>query len=235
MKKSVWSCVYVSAAVIAFAVLPGCIDSKTSDRAEDSEPPAVDRSLKEPALSEQASGSETLSITGQMTLLDIERSLGVSATDLAEKLDLPPDVSKDETLGMLRQTYPFTMDRVRDLVAEHARGAGSAAMKIEHVSERTDHATSPEEPQLARGRGAEAQTGVLITGQMTLREIESRSGVSARLIAEKLGLPPVASLETPLGKLRRTYRFTMQDVRSIVADQLNNTKLQPSPPRDSGS
>jgi hypothetical protein len=93
------------------------------------------------------------------------------------------------------------------------------------------HPEPEEEPQLTRGRGAVDQSGVLITGQTTLMEIESRTGVSARLIAEKLRLPSQVPLDMPLGKLRKVHRFTMQDLRSIVSDQLKNTELRPSPPR----
>jgi hypothetical protein len=237
MNKMRWSVVIISAVLLAIAAVLflGATNGKNPALAEETEPlPSADQSQKRQTAPEQVIREETLSITGQMTLLEIERSYGISASEIAKKLNLPPGVSKDETLGRLRQSHPFTMDQVRDIVVELTEGKGliNPSKEVEQVADGAKQAaTHEEEPQLTRGRGAEDQTGFLITGQMTLREIETRSGVSARLISEKLRLPPHAPLDMPLGKLRRMYRFTMQDVRSIISDQLKGTKLQPSPPR----
>jgi len=241
MKKTRQSLAFVSTVILVFAVviLLSCIDSNNPAKVENSEPlPIADQSQKRPTAPAQADREETDSITGQMTLRDIQRNSGVSATEIAKKLNLPLDVSKDEPLGRLRQSNPFTMDQVRNIVVELAEGKApmNSSEGIEQVADREKQAAAhEEEPQLSRGRGSEDQSGVLITGQTTLREIESRSGISAREIAEKLRLPPQSSLDMSLGKLRRTYRFTMQDVRSVVSDLLKETKLQPSPPRDSAT
>jgi len=176
----------------------------------------------------------TTVITGQMTLAEIERATGVPAAKIAAGLDLPADVSSREPLGRLRQKYPFTIDEVRNIgadraevaaIAASAEAAPGAAKEIEQVAGAAGQTEShDEEPQLTRGRGAEDPSGVLITGQMTLREIEMRSGVSARLVADRLGLPRHASLDLPLGKLRKTYRFTMQDLRDIVSDLMTHPR-----------
>lgn len=52
------------------------------------------------------------------------------------------------------------------------------------------------EEKLTRGRMAEDPSGILITGQMTLLDIENETGIPTRKIADKLGLPP----NTPLNE-----------------------------------
>ena len=74
-----------------------------------------------------------------------------------------------------------------------------------------------EEPKLTRGRRTEDQTGLLVTGQMTLHEIERQTGIPAREIAVRLGFPRNVPLDERLGRLRKLYRFTMQDVREIIS------------------
>jgi hypothetical protein len=53
---------------------------------------------------------------------------------------------------------------------------------------------------------------------MTLYDIESQTGVPAWAIADRLGLPPSASLAERLGRLRKAHFFTMQDVRNALSD-----------------
>ncbi len=65
----------------------------------------------------QEAGTAEAVITGKMTLREVGRTTGVEAKDIAARLGLPADVSLDETLGRLRQTYAFEMQAVRDVVA----------------------------------------------------------------------------------------------------------------------
>jgi hypothetical protein len=57
---------------------------------------------------------------------------------------------------------------------------------------------------------------LVITGRMSLLEIERATGLSGRTIADKVGLPPTVSLSEPLGRLRRQYGFEIQAVRDVV-------------------
>jgi len=79
------------------------------------------------------------------------------------------------------------------------------------------HGRMEEEQKITRGKMDEDQSGILITGQISLYEIEKRTGVPAQKIIEKLGLPQNVSRQENIGRLRRRYRFTLQDVRDIVA------------------
>jgi hypothetical protein len=111
------------------------------------------------------------------------------------------------------------MDEVRDVVTDLSSVAveNLPAETTEHRSAEQEGLDQEEEPQLTRGRYAQDTSGFLITGQMSLYEIEVRTGVSVRLIAQRLGLPSGAPLGERLGRLRKVYSFTMLDVRDAVA------------------
>lgn len=168
-------------------------------------------------------GSIAIIIAGQTTLRQLEKTTGIPAKEIAENLGLPAKVSLDESFGRLRKRYPFTLQDVRDVVTEALNKRASPIEKIEEKKEPSEHQVKkgeePEhEPKLTRGVRAEDQSGILITGRMTLYEIEKETGVSARKIADKLGLPEMVSLDETLGRLRKRYLFAMQDVRDAVAD-----------------
>ena len=55
-------------------------------------------------------------------------------------------------------------------------------------------------------------------GMMTLKEIEDLTGVPTVYLLEHLSLPHDVSPDERLGRLRRIYGFTMQDVRRIVVE-----------------
>jgi len=74
-----------------------------------------------------------------------------------------------------------------------------------------------EENKLVRGRLEEETSGILITGQMTLNEVEELTGISAAEILKSLGLPANTSKKEALGRLRRRYGFTLQELRDVVA------------------
>jgi hypothetical protein len=57
---------------------------------------------------------------------------------------------------------------------------------------------------------------LLITGQQTLYDIERATGISARSIANRLGLPSSAPLNETLGRLRRRYGIKIEAVRDLV-------------------
>lgn len=57
-------------------------------------------------------------ITDQMSLLDVEKATGVPAKKIADVLGLPSKISLNETLSQLRKGYPFTLQEVRNVVAE---------------------------------------------------------------------------------------------------------------------
>jgi hypothetical protein len=167
-----------------------------------------------------------LTISGNMTLAEVEKITGIPAEMLTQKLGLPSRTSPDETLGQLRKKHGFSVVEARDAI--------TALLQIEQeetsdlsVLEETPQKTRPlvqensdeheREPKPTRGRLSEDQSGILITGRMTLHEIEKETGVPARAIANKLSLPQNISTDESLGRLRRRYGFAMQDVRDAIA------------------
>ncbi len=72
------------------------------------------------------------------------------------------------------------------------------------------------EETLTRGRLAEDTSGILITGRMTLYDLEDKTGIPARKIADKLGVPSNAPLNETIGRLRKRHFFTMQEVKDVV-------------------
>lgn len=104
--------------------------------------------------------------------------------------------------------YPRTPGAYED----YGVGAGQRAKE-----EASEENLSSHEERIYTGEG---QKYIVITGQMTLLDIESKTGISARSIADELNLPSGISLNETLGRLRRQYRFTMQEVRDAVASLL---------------
>ncbi len=179
----------------------------------------------------------SIPIQGQMTLRDVEKATGVPAGKVAEAMGLPAGVSLDETLGQLRKKFSFVLQDVRDAVAD-LREKSESPVEKEVAAENKEildtkvieekvpggptgqlHGEHEEEvgKKLTRGSRPEDRSGVLIHGQMTLYDLEKVTGIPARRIAEELRLPAGAPLDEYLGRLRKRYSFTMQEVRDVVS------------------
>ena len=61
----------------------------------------------------------------------------------------------------------------------------------------------------------EAPGNIVITGQMTLADVEKTSGLSADLIKEELGLPKRARKDETLGQLRKRYGFSSKTSETL--------------------
>jgi len=57
-----------------------------------------------------------------------------------------------------------------------------------------------------------------IRGSMTLQEVEDATGVPAGHILQALGLPEDTSPQKKLGRLRKEFGFSIQEVRDIVGN-----------------
>jgi len=177
-----------------------------------------------------------LTITGNMTIAQVEHITGIPSHSFIRELGLPTDISPDETLGQLRKKCGFTLVEARDAITallqheERETKGTSTREEIRVPSKETPpthqsldkkNVTHEEEQKITRGRLAEDQAGILITGRMTLYEIGKETGISAREIANALGLPQNISIDESLGRLRRRYGFAMQDVRDAIASLLD--------------
>ncbi|MGD2294582.1 MAG: DUF4405 domain-containing protein [Candidatus Aminicenantes bacterium] len=177
-------------------------------------------------------------VTGQMTLTDIEKATGIPAKTIMEKLGLPKRTRPKETLGRLRKQYGFNLQDVRDIITElmavpakipkniELRTNEVAPAKIPDKQVKNKEAKTDEsehKDKLTRGRLSVDRSGILITGQMSLKDIERQTGIPARILADNLGLPSTAPLNERLGRLRRMYLFTIQDVRDVISKLLKDT------------
>jgi hypothetical protein len=149
-------------------------------------------------------------ITGQMSLNDIQRETGVSASEIIAHLGLPPDAPPNENLGRLSRAYSITLLDIRDALSKILDP--EKFIVEEHTEEQT----------VTRGRMAEDQSGIVITGQMSLYEVEKLTGIPSQKIIEKLGLPQNVPRSENLGRLRRRYGFTIQEARDVVASLTKN-------------
>jgi len=81
-------------------------------------------------------------------------------------------------------------------------------------------ATHDPKGEAVAGRKEAASAETIISGRMTLREIEQKTGISAKDLAAKLGLPDDVSLDETLGHLRQVYGFNVRAVRDAAAELL---------------
>jgi hypothetical protein len=63
----------------------------------------------------------------------------------------------------------------------------------------------------------EEESEIVITGQNTVAEAERLTGLSAAEILRSLGIPSGTSRRETFGRLRKRYRFTMQELRDNLS------------------
>jgi len=188
------------------------------------------RSSVQPSLLEEQADpdSTAVTITGKMTIAEVEKMTGVPSAEIIEAMGMPSSVSRDETLGQLRKKYGFALVDFRDVLTGLmnkpdepgsqilAAGKEKSREEVIEPEKETPQPGTVHEQKLTRGRRSEDRSGLLITGRMTLRELQKQTGVSARTLIEKLGLPSEVPLDERLGLLRRRYGISLQEVRDII-------------------
>ena len=162
-------------------------------------------------------GSVYIVVTGQTTLKQAEKATGIPAKTIAAELGLPSNVPPDDTLGRLRKKYGFSLLDVRNVISDLLSREGAPQGDEKNSPEREKMEEADREQKLTRGISAEDQSGILITGRMTFYDIAKKTGIPARQIAHKLNIPSNVSCDETLGRLRRRYGFTIQDVRDAIA------------------
>ena len=101
--------------------------------------------------------------------------------------------------------------------AEFGRRAGAG------MGRTVDPPPAPPVEEVAAGKKQPKK--VEINGRMSLADVEKATGISAKKIAQELGLPQDASLDQNLGQLRRRYGFELQQVRDLVT-RLSDGKIE---------
>ncbi len=146
--------------------------------------------------------------------------------------------------------FPFRIDpevedfeggRGRYYIERHGIETIQPAEQEERLEESTEPVVEIEEPlpEEAEAIEAEADEPVVteereehneydstidVQGFMTMKEISDNYKVPASHIKSKLGIPLSVSDNERLGRLRRTYGFTMSEVRDIIIAYKNTQK-----------
>jgi Domain of unknown function (DUF4405) len=100
--------------------------------------------------------------------------------------------------------------------AEFGEGHGRQEERVAREKRSGRAPLSKAEAEAAVRAPAEA----VITGKMTLRQVEQATGVPAKDIAALLGLPADVSFDETLGRLRQAYGFEMHALSDAVAELL---------------
>ena len=162
-------------------------------------------------------GSVYFVISGQTTLKQAEKATGIPSKTIAAELGIPSNVSPDESFGRLKKKYGISLLEVRDVISDFLSKEAAPIEEKRDPPKKEEIKEAEHEQKLTRGISAEDQSGILITGRMTLLDIGKEARIPARRIADKLNLPSNVSLNETLGRLRRRYGFSVQDVRDAIA------------------
>lgn len=125
---------------------------------------------------------------------------------------LPPQNRLPQTLpetGSLQGKQPLREPQSQSLTEPPRRQ--------ERQTVTAEEETLEHEEQLVHGRLETEAEGIVIHGQMTMQDVINQTGISYEKIANSLGLPSRIPLREPLGRLRRRYGFTMQQLRDTLA------------------
>lgn len=177
--------------------------------------------------------AEAEALQGSTTLADVIGMTGVSLDFLIQALGLPPDVSLDDRLGQIAREGGVSVAEVREIV-EQGRGLGDEVQARETVVSTAPMLSS------ANQAGNTAETAATATEELR-SEVEEHSadhedrqaglseirgsttvgdlvemGVSRETLMRELHLPAGIPLSERLGRLGRTYGFTLTDVRELV-------------------
>ena len=113
-------------------------------------------------------------------------------------------------------------------VASTASSAGAAA-ETRDPGGAAPAAQEVHGDKIVAGRQEAGTAEAVITGKMTLREVERATGIPAKDLAAKVGLPADVSLDETLGRLRQAYGFEMQALRDAIAEILKAKRPPWSP------
>jgi hypothetical protein len=83
---------------------------------------------------------------------------------------------------------------------------------------------SEHDTKIVHGRLEEEASGIIITGQMCLKDIEKKTGISTQTIIQALGLPANVSELDHLGRLRKKYGFSIQELRDFIEAEMEKSK-----------
>jgi hypothetical protein len=174
--------------------------------------------------------TESELIQGSMTLGDVMEVTGVTLEFLVRELGLPQNVSVDDRLGRIARDNGLSVAEIREVV-EQGISVGNdhpiALQRPEIEEPALVEAPEPQQPPAAPAPRSEEQhaehddheesmAGLAdIRGAMTLAEIVAL-GVPREVLYRELRIPAGIPIDERLGRLGRTYGFSMTQVRELV-------------------
>jgi hypothetical protein len=157
-------------------------------------------------------------IQGSMTLGDVIETTGVTLDLLVRELGLPADISTDDRLGRVARDNGISVAEVREVVERGMAGTLGDPLVVPE-SEMMAPSVSEEPlptPEEEHDDHAEGMAGLAdVRGSMTLGEIVAL-GVPREVLYRELRIPAGTSVDERLGRLGRTYGFSMTQVRDLV-------------------
>lgn len=152
------------------------------------------------------------------------RNINLPEKQVKGEAALPQKRSETKTSEKKTQKLPET-ESVAPPVEQQESTQKQESIQSQEAVHKETHEKHEEEPRLTRGRLDEHETGILITGQTTLLELERLTGISKSTILKEMGLPTNIPYKERLGRLRRRYNFTMQELRDKIEALLKKKQV----------
>jgi hypothetical protein len=143
---------------------------------------------------------------GQASLLGQDRRLPDPGGHPAGPAERPPE---------LRQGGGKTQEPQESRRTSHNEPAPSPKVEERQTGERTG-GEQEHETKLVSGYQESDSAALVITGRMTLRQVEAETGIPANRILARMGLPNDISRDEALGRVRRRHGFTLVELRTAV-------------------
>lgn len=123
----------------------------------------------------------------------------------------PEEATDSSVLPAQRETQP--RDMTADKPAPPPSSPGQQLQTKPGSVEEEQH-----QPKKVSGWQEATTSEIVITGRMTLREVETNTGIPAEKILSGMSLPQNLSRDEPLGRMRRLHGFTLPQMREVIAN-----------------
>jgi hypothetical protein len=140
---------------------------------------------------------------------DLGRSSALSEKQVKKETDLAASQQETPVINVELSSLPK-----KEQPSQETAAGEETAREESHLQE--GRGLYEERQRVTRGRLDEHGTGILITGQMTLLELEKVTGIPKSTILKEMGLPADIPYSESLGRLRRRFMFTMQELRDKI-------------------
>lgn len=163
------------------------------------------------ALSEEQAQKETTAPRAYNTQKEYQKSIEKKLAEAPVKKEEPVEIKESGQKSESLKGEEFIQKEEQPREEEHLHEG-----RQEHEGEQ----------RLTRGRLEEYETGILITGQTTLLELEQLTEIPKATILKEMGLPTDIPYRESLGRLKRRYNFTMQELRDKIEALIRKKNIE---------